>query len=417
MNAYGTPPGAVAAARDDRGPFTPDRRDWLRLIGGMMFAAGALVLLIRKDPDWGDWAVFAGLIIPSLLLFAIAFAGRARWGLQGWQAAFLLFATLLLLVALLQLVEATDGDTSDELNLLWTFGVTALVAIISSFVLRAPFQMLVGALLLVVAWLALWAKVLDEPKAETFRWLLLALGVIYLVVGVLLQRARRLQASDLIAVAGFVAVAVGAFNYLLGNSDLGDFTSGHSNPTQAWNVFLLVVSLAFIAYGVRSATRGPAYAGAIGLLAFIYLTGRDVVTRVTGGDPGGVVGWPLILLIGGFVLLALSFVLRPGALGGPGGTTAAPGGGPRPGAQHGREGGYDPVAGAPAGGPADAPTQTLGQPGAGGTGPVYGDQPGAAGQPPPPNQPGQPPPDQPGGLLDQWRSQPPPGPGGPPPQQ
>jgi hypothetical protein len=391
MNAFGSPPGAVAATadtRDDRGPFAPDRRDWLRLLGGMLFAAGALVLLIRKQQEWSDWAVFAALMVPSLVLFALALAGRARWGLQGWQAAFLVFATILLLGALVQLVTATDGNPRATLNLLWTFGVTGLVAIVTAFALRAPYQMLLGAAALVISWLALWDKVLDNPKGNTVRWLLVALAAIYFVGGALLQRARRPQASDLIAVAGFVAVIAGALSFAAASAagQFGALSGDVPKPTQGWNVFLLVVSLALIAYGARSATRGPAYAGAVGLTLFILLVGADLVSRLSGDKGGGVVGWPLILLIGGGAALALSFVLKPGSLGGPGGGAAATPGAPE-------------VAGYAA----------PGQPPAGAPG--YGQPPAA---PQPPAQPG-PQPGEPGSLLDQWRQQPPPGAG--PPQQ
>ena len=402
MNAYGATPAARST-----GPFTPDRRDWLRLIGGIMFAAGALVLLARKGNEWSEWAVLAGLLVPSLLLFALALAGGARHGLQGWQAAFLVFATLLLLASLLQLVVALDGNPRASLNLLWTFGVTGVVALATSFALRAPYQMLLGATALIVTWLALWDKVLDNPSGGTVRWLLVALAAIYLVGGLLLQRARRLQASDLIAVGGAVAVLAGALSFASGTTSvaLGQAAPDTPNPAQGWNVFLLVVSLLLIAYGSRSATRGPAYVGVIGLVAFIVLTGADLVSRLSGDDVGGVVGWPLILLVGGVLLLLLSFLLKPGALGGPRGTTSAPDDGPRPGAQLGREGGYgEPAAAAPGyeqPGPV-APPQA--QPGA-----AAPPQPGAV---PPGQQP--PEPGKPGSLLDQWRHQPPPG--GPPQQ-
>src|SRR4051794_8654520 len=182
---------------------TPDRRDWLRVAGGMMFGAGALVLLIRKGGEWSDWAVFFGLLIPALILFAVAFLGRARGeAFTGWQVGFLVFGTLLLLGALLQLVNAADGNPRASLNVLWTFGVAAAVAVATSLAMRAPFQMLLGALLALVAWLALWDKVLSNPSGDTIRWLLIVLAVIYLVVAVALVRRGQSQASDLITAAG-----------------------------------------------------------------------------------------------------------------------------------------------------------------------------------------------------------------------
>src|SRR3954453_4522161 len=106
MNALGTP---AAAGTDDR-TLSFDRSDWLRLIGGMMLGAGALVLLIRKGNDWSDWAIFFALLIPAGLLLGLAFMGRVRQQRQGWKAAFLVFGTLLLLASLLQLVNAAGGE-------------------------------------------------------------------------------------------------------------------------------------------------------------------------------------------------------------------------------------------------------------------------------------------------------------------
>src|SRR3954467_7129113 len=115
MNAVAAPPSVDPRGNDT---FAPDRRDWLRLVGGMMFGAGALVLLIRKADDWSDWATFFGLLIPAVVLFAVTFVGRSRGEeFSGWQVGFLVFGTLLLLASLLQFVNALDGRPQSSLNL------------------------------------------------------------------------------------------------------------------------------------------------------------------------------------------------------------------------------------------------------------------------------------------------------------
>jgi hypothetical protein len=365
---------AIAAPDNESLSAVPNRRDWLRVAGGMMFASGALVLLIRKSQDWSDWAIFLALLVPAVIMFAVVLVGRARGeALTGWQVGFLVFGTLLLLGSFLQLINAANGTPQDSLNLLWTFGISAGVAAATSLALRAPFQMLLAALLALVAWLALWDKVLSNPSGDTVRWLLIVLAAIYLGAALALLRSGRPQASDLVTAAGIAAVfaaalsfagAAGAFSDTVGSALSGDAPK----PGQGWNIFLLVVSLALIAYESRAPTRGPGYVGAVGLIGFIGLTGADLVNRLSGDQGGGVVGWPLILLIGGGAALVASFVLKSGGPAGPGG--AAPVGGP-----------------------------VVGQPG--------------APQPPPPGAAAQG--GQPGSLLDQWRQQPPPG--APPPQQ
>src|SRR5436190_11285033 len=332
MNAIGTP----AVAGTDDGTLSFDRSDWLRLIGGMMLGAGALVLLIRKGNDWSDWAIFAALVIPAVVLLGLAFLGRVPTGRQGWKAAFLVFGTLLLLAALLQLVKAAHGSPRGW-NLVWTFGVAGAVAVFTSFALRAPFQTLLGAIFGIVAWLAFWDKVLSNPSGETIQWLLVVLAVIYFVVAIVLGRAGRAQSLDLITAAALAAVLAAALTFagLAGSFSGVSASSLPGNvpkPSQGWNIFLLVVSLASIGFGSRGPTRGPSYVGAVGLGAFIALVGTDVVHRISGGGGGGVVGWPLILLIGGAIVLAAGFVLGSGMVGGPGGPATAGPGGPGQGA-------------------------------------------------------------------------------------
>jgi hypothetical protein len=377
---------AIAAPETQARPAVPDRRDWLRVAGGMMFASGALVLLIRKGNDWSNWAIFAGLLIPALIMFAVVLVGRARGDVfSGWQVGFLVFGTLLLLGSFLQLVNAADGNPGSSLNLVWTFALAAAVAVLSSLALRAPFQMLLGALLGAVAWLALWDKILTNPSGDTARWLLIVLAAIYLVVAVVLAQAGRPQASDLITAAGIAAVIAAAISIATAAGALvpGALPGGVPKPSQGWNVFLLVVSLALIAYESRAPTRGPGYVGAIGLIGFIGLTGADLVNRLSGDQGGGVVGWPLILLILGAAAIVASFILKPSE------PPAAPGGG------------YAAPAGPAAGAYAQPGATQVG-------GPAQGAQ-----QPQPPG--AAPQGGQPGSLLDQWRQQPPPG--APPPQQ
>src|SRR3954470_15124208 len=328
MNALGSP----AAAGTDNRTLSFDPSDWLRLIGGMMLGAGALVLLIRKGNDWSDWAIFVALLIPAAVLLGLAFVRRVPEERQGWTAAFLVFGTLLLLASLLQLVNAAGGQVRGW-NLVWTFAIAGAVAVFTSLAMRAPFQMLLGAIFGIVAWLAFWDKVLSNPSGETLQWLLVVLAVIYFVLAIVLGRAGQPQSLDLITAASLAAVLAAALTFLgLAGSFSGVSASSLPGnvpkPSQGWNIFLLVVSLAAIGFGSRGPTRGPSYVGALGLGAFIALVGTDVVHRISGGDGGGVVGWPLILLIGGAAILAAGFVLRPGMPGGPGGPAPAGPGGP-----------------------------------------------------------------------------------------
>jgi hypothetical protein len=288
----------------------PDHRDWLKLFGGLMFAAGAIVLTLRKRDDWSDWGQFLVLLVATAVLFAAAIVGtRALQALAGWESALYTFAVLLLPVTLLQFVQAIDDQADGDINSFWIFGLSGAVAAAVAVRRGLRWQMLLAGVYAIVSWIGLWSKILDNPSADTVRWLLVAIAVILLLAATRLVRRGLPLGADLITAAGIAAIippiigAVGSLSQLFGQSGV----SADAKPTQWWNLYLLVVALALIGYGVRAAMRGPSYVGAFGFGVFILLTGFDVVSSLNGDETGGVGGWPLILLILGALALAGGF--------------------------------------------------------------------------------------------------------------
>jgi hypothetical protein len=286
------------------------------------------VLGLRKTDDWSDWAIFFVFLVATVVLYAVAAAGaRALPALEGWESAFYAFGIILLPFTLGLLVSAIDDNADGRLNVFWIFAVSAAVAALTAIRRGAWWQMLVAGIYAIVSWIALWSKILDNPSADTLRWLLIAFAAILLVAAVALGRDRRPYAADLITAAGISAVlagAIGLAGLAGGSSSLSGLVSDSApKPTQAWNIYLLVVSLALIAYGARSVTRGAAYIGGIGFTVFILLVGTNVVARLKGDETSSIVGWPLVLLIVGAAALAASFLMPRD--GGPGRTAQAPG--------------------------------------------------------------------------------------------
>ena len=288
----------------------PDRRDWLKLFGGLMFAAGAIVLTLRKRDDWSDWGQFLVLLIATVVLFAAAALGtRALQALEGWESALYTFAILLLPVTLLQLVQAIDDQADGDINTFWIFALSAAVAVLIALRRGLRWQMLIAGVYAIVSWIGLWSKILDNPSADTVRWLLVAAAAILLLGAVVLARRGAPAAGDLITAAGIAAVLpaiLGAAASL--GQVFGQSVSSEAKPTEWWNIYLLIVSFALIAYGSVRAARGPSYVGGLGFGIFILLTGFDLVSGLNGDNTNGVGGWPLILLILGALALAGGFV-------------------------------------------------------------------------------------------------------------
>jgi hypothetical protein len=307
-----------------------DTRDGLRKHGGLLLGIGVLMLLIRKEDDYSDWVQFLLYGAMAAYLYgAGTFTDRYTDGVRPWQAVQSVFGLLFVPLALGQFVEAVDGDAGSSLNTFWIFGVTAALAFYAGAVKGIRFQLLAGSIATIVAWSALMNEFLgDEGIAGNFgkyRALLGVLSILLLAFGLWLWRQnddshvsgtgtdqggdRGLwKASELLTGAGIAAViACGLGITSVGNlSPVPIFEFSGVDTTVVWDVLLLLVSLGLIGLGTQIGVRGPVYIGAIGLILFLFIVGLDLDEDEP--DPTNLGLWPIVLIVGGALAVALSAV-------------------------------------------------------------------------------------------------------------
>jgi hypothetical protein len=292
--------------------------DWLRILGGVAFAVGAVVLYIRKSggaagaSEWADFPLLLVIGIPCALLFWLGVSGRSGDELERWRSVLMVTGVLLSAIAFTQLRDTLGLSASSPF---WTFAIfagTAAMAAYASFVAGAAYQALLAALAGIVSWLSLWDWILSDPGINTFRVLLIILGLAYVGWAVALRGSGAPQAPEVVTAAGIVGVTVGVIGVAQGGAEavvgsaLGGLPEGGEGQSFFWDLWLLVVSLALVAFGAVVRARGPAYIGFIGLVAFALLVGVEVTPLIEGERPDGkLIGWPLILLLlGGGALAA-----------------------------------------------------------------------------------------------------------------
>ena len=311
----------------ESGVILTDRRSWLRLIGGVLFAAGALIVFLREANNWDDFPLLLTLLVPCVVLYGMGVAAGRAERPQPWQVTYLTFGLLLVPLVLLKFVDTIDGTPGDDLNLAWIFGLTAALAAFASIRLGARFAALLSGLSLLVVWISLWDKILDHPSAKTNRWLLLAFAAILVVVAVALRRAWAAQSAELTTVVGVTIVIVGLLSAVIVLGRLvprvGGRLGGNAGPSTFWDVVVLLVAIALIAVAAHAGQRGPGYTGALCLLIFIAVIGADIHAIVGGESPSSDIGgWAIGLLVAGGAAVVASLVL-PGDDGPPG--AAGPG--------------------------------------------------------------------------------------------
>jgi hypothetical protein len=295
-------------------------RDLLRSIGGLLLASGVVALEIRKTTSWGVGGRMLVVLVPAVVLYALALGalGERKHGPQGdaepWRSVLAIIAVILNSIWLVLFFRwvGVRGSPATVAG----FALTALSAGYAAWRANVRFAALLAALDLVVAWLALWNKILGHPSANTNRWLLMVVSVVLVAGAVGLARRGRREASELVTaagVAGVVASSLGAYlgvfaltlNRVLVDVGLRPLFGGLVVRQHfIWDLVLLLIAVGLIAYGSRARVRGPGYVGTAGLLVFVFSVGFQLGGR---RSPSSVVGWPLALLLIGATALVLGF--------------------------------------------------------------------------------------------------------------
>lgn len=287
-----------------------DTREALRKIGGLLVGLGALMILIRKSQDWGDFPLFLVLAIPAVVLYGLGVSTVRDTGrVRAWQAVYTVFGLILVPFALSRFVELIGGSSGADLNVFWIFAVTAGLGVYAGHVVGVRWGLLGASIAAIVSWSVLWDKILGDEGISghigTYRGLLGVLAILLLIAGIRVWRATRdkqegqRKFSEFLTGAGIAAViacGLGISTFL--SFFPIPFTGGNAIGTSAvWDVLLLVISLALVGLGANMGVRGPVYVGGIGLVLFLLIAGLDLNSEPPHPTKLGI--WPLVLLIGG----------------------------------------------------------------------------------------------------------------------
>src|SRR3954451_10481226 len=274
-----------------------DGRDGLRVLGGLFIGLGLTMLFIRKGSPllgarWGDFALLVVLLVATVFLYGGALAGRSvTGGPRPWEAVYGVFGVILVPFTLAQFVQLINGTPGASLNVAWIFLATAVLAAFAA-MQGFRYQWLLATLAAIVAWSALWNKILSDGLGahfDVYRILLLVLAVALVVIGWMVNSATPEPASregvrpdpgplsEFVTGASIAAVIAGG----LSAAKLATLTNPlvtFAGPSSAdgWEIVLLVVSLAAVAYAGRAGVRGPSYVGCLGLFLFLFTAGLDL---------------------------------------------------------------------------------------------------------------------------------------------
>lgn len=311
-----------------------DTRDALRKIGGLLLGIGVLMLLLRKatiGDDFGDGIVLIILAIPAVVLYGgSVLTEEATGGLRPWHTVYSVFGLIFVALALIQLVGTIDDTPDTALNFAWIFTAVAALGFYAGAVRGIRFQILFAGIALIIAWSTLWDKILGDEGITghigVYRGLLGILSIGLLAGALYLWRTNPggdnnaasatgpagdqglWKASELFTAAGIAAV-LGCSLGVTSIANLNPLATTTVPPVETsalWDILLLAVSLGLVGIGSLIGLRGPVYIGAIGLFLFLIIAGLDLDSDPP--EPQNLGIWPIVLLVGGGLGIALSGV-------------------------------------------------------------------------------------------------------------
>jgi hypothetical protein len=267
--------------------------------GAIALAVAVVMTNLRFDGVWGRGVLLVvTLLACGVVLGSGMAAEREDEHPRPAHSALLVAGLALLAVTIYRLAQVfgVDAPLSASGTAFWTSALFAGIAAFPAWGrLNSPVCALIEALAGGAALLAFVDWVFDPRGPTTSRWILLVLIVLYAAAASRARASRPRHAVQLVNAVGLAALAL-IFSFGL------PFDT-HPHASTWWEIVILVVGLALVAYAIRERHRGPGYLAFAVLVGFAVLAGQR--------DPGGasLVGWPLLLLLVGGGILA--FALRP----------------------------------------------------------------------------------------------------------
>lgn len=306
-----------------------DVTDFSRSAGGVLLAAGAMTLYIRKAAEhgWGDFALMLVALVPAVLLYvlAISHGGSAKEKPQPWRSVLMVVSILLGAVALIRFLDLLGTSLDNGYYGAAVFLVIAAIGTYGSRRAQAPYAMLLVGISLLLAWFDVWGAILS-PSLNLSRILLIVGAALLFLLAIGLGRSKTIGAREIATVAGIAAVlagivglVVGAFDDAAGPIIAITFNSGshHAIPKSpqdfGWDLYLLSISVVLMWIGSRLRVRGLGYVGGVGLLGFLTSVGSQLAHIQPGkAVSSSIVGWPLALILIGLAGLAAPALRRRG---------------------------------------------------------------------------------------------------------
>jgi hypothetical protein len=277
---------ALAAVRPH-----PHRGD-LIAAAAVPLALGVLMTEVRFDGVWGRGVLFVlALLATALVLGMGLLAPLEEPRPRAYQTVLLVAGLALLALTIVRLAQMLGEDSPFAASgtVTWMTTLFAAVAAVAAWHRRSPICALIEFVAGGIALLAFVQWVFDPRGPNTSRWLLLVLILVYAAAHVRLRDHWPRHAVHAVNAAGVAAIVLGA-SYL-GGISVPVRLAGGGHAGTGWELVLLAVGVALVAYAAVDREPGPGYLGFVVLVLFVVLAGPPSTSGAS------LIGWPILLLL------------------------------------------------------------------------------------------------------------------------
>jgi hypothetical protein len=276
---------------------------------GDLVGAGAIVLAValamvnvRMDATWGDGVFFVLNLLGFALIFTMGMLAELEDGRpRPYQSALLVSGLFLLALTLFRLAQVfgVDQPLSASGTVFWTTLILSGVASWPAWARNSAVCALIEAVAGGISLLAFVDWVFSPEGPTTRRWILLLLIAAFVLASLWRRDRERRHAVQMVDAAGLAVLALETTFF---GSVLTVFGPARVSPGFGWAVLILAGGFGLVAYSAVDREPGPGYLGVLVLAIAVFLVGQPNPT-------GDLVFWPLFLLLVGLAGVGLG--LRP----------------------------------------------------------------------------------------------------------
>jgi hypothetical protein len=281
----------------------PAHRGPLIASGAVLFTAGVALEETRLADTLPDVVHVLILALSAALMLGLGLQAQPEGGRPpAYQSVLLVVGLLLLEGGLLQLADLLGADFDDDFPagaFVWTSLLLCGAALYPAARRNSAICGMVAAIAAGVAVLSAANWIFGADSQTVFRWLLLLLALVFVLVSLVLRGGNPRHAELMVITAGLATLAivlVASFGALFGA------VSGFGSDGDAgflpgfWELVVLAAGCGLVAYGAVDHVPGAAWLGVANLVGFL--------AAASAGADDTLLWWPLfLLLLGGGVMV------------------------------------------------------------------------------------------------------------------